>query len=163
MKYILIKGAKDAGKSATLNAICKNLKPSRVSKLVWLENAEKQKVPHFEEIDDSIELVNDTYIIEVNTKKILIVCGSPSEQSMKITIIIEILIRLEITIDFALVAMRSFEKMVGFNTEKELESIGDALLIDKIHRIKDPKFEETTEWKDRIQKYVHLITKSINL
>ena len=161
MKYILIKGAKNAGKSTTLDAICKDLKPSRVSKLAFFENAEKIEVPYLEEIDNLIKLVNDTYIIEVNAKNVLIVCGSPSEQSMKITYIIDVLIRMEINIDFALVAMRSFERTDGFNTEKELENIGEALLIDKIYKINDIKFNETSEWKNRIQKYVQLISDNI--
>ena len=118
-------------------------------------------MPYLEEIDNLIKLVNDTYIIEVNAKNVLIVCGSPSEQSMKITYIIDVLIRMEINIDFALVAMRSFERTDGFNTEKELENIGEALLIDKIYKINDIKFNETSEWKNRIQKYVQLISDNI--
>ena len=158
MKYILIRGSKDSGKSTTFDAVCKQLNPNKI--LVLRRNNGTENA-FFEEVNTSIIVYNETYIIEVGHKLILIMAGSPTEQYITITIVIEICIRLKIKIDFVLIAMRSFEKIVGFNTTKELEILGEAVLIENIYRIDDSEFKKTKIWKLRIEQIVTLIKENI--
>jgi adenylate kinase family enzyme len=159
MKYILIIGACNAGKSTTANAVCEKLNPSRILLLTpkWTDLPNS----NFVQVDNSVIIENGTYIIEVNGKLILISAGSPTEQCIRISILIEICITLNLSIEFALVSMRSFEKKDGYDTRNELKKIGELILEKKIYRIKDEKFETTDAWKTRIDSIVKLIKKNI--
>ncbi len=153
MKSILIIGAADAGKSTTAQEVCKQLKPTKVSRL----DIQQEKL-----IDSEIEnIFNNTFIIEVNGKLILIVAGATTEQGFKITYIIDVCIKLNLTISFALVSMRSFERKEGFHTKNQLSSISNILLEEKIFKINEEDFKSSKDWKNRIEKIVHLIKQNI--
>lgn len=150
MKYLLIVGSKDAGKSSTVDAVCKALNPDKVSQL----NIDKQVL---EPKDNSNSILNGTYLLEVDGKIILVVAGSPTEQGYTITIIIEIFIRLKIKIDFAIVSMRVFEKREGYDTRGELKKFGECIFEKRIWRIESEDFRQIPEWKSRIEEIVKLI------
>ncbi|WP_428070318.1 hypothetical protein [Chryseobacterium gambrini] len=153
MKSILIIGAADAGKSTTAQEVCKKLKPTKVSKL----DISEEKL-----INAEIEnIFNNTFIIEVNGKLILIVAGATTEQGFKITFIIDVCIKLELNISFALVSMRSSERKEGFDTKNQLSSISNILLEEKIYKINEENFKNSKDWKNRIDKIVSLIKQNI--
>lgn len=158
MKSILIIGASNAGKSTTIREVCKRLKPTKVYRLyadkVTLENSRI-------ELSDIQKIFNDTFIIEVKGKLVLVVAGAPTEQNIKITILIEICIKIEIDITFLLVSMRSFEKREGFDTPNELKAKSEIILTEKIYRIDDDKFENNIEWNNRIDKIVNTLKTNI--
>ena len=150
MKSILIRGAKNSGKSTTIQAVCENLNPKKVYMLS----------------DDLIEseienIFNHTFIIEVNGKLILIVAGTPTEQDWKITDIYKHCQKLNLDIHFLIVAMRTFEKKDGFNTLKELEKISSIVLKEEITRIPGANFKKTKEWKDRIERIVNVVKNNL--
>lgn len=153
MKYILIAGAKESGKSTTIENVCKQIKPSRV----W-ELDKDEKV--FIETAITTVIVNGTYIIEINGKIILVVAGSPTEQEITITILINIAISQGFNITIILVAMRLFEKMNGYDTPKELDHFAeeiDRIRIDKI--IGD--YKNSPEWCNRIERIIAKIKANI--
>jgi hypothetical protein len=121
MKYILIIGRANDGKSTTIDAVCKQLKPTRVEKL----DVRRRMI---EEQDNSVPILNGTYIIEAQGKIILVVAGAPTEQGTTITVLINICIELKLKIEFALVCMRSYERSEGFNTRVELKELGQCIL-----------------------------------
>ncbi len=160
MKYILIVGKKDAGKSTTISNVCERLKPTKIQRLIIYENSIHSGY-RCEDVDQVDEIFNGTYILEVNGKVILIVVGSPTEQKRSITILIEITIKIKIRIDFALIAVRTSERLEGFNTWDELKKYGSLILDEWIEKIKDEKFNETDLWKSRIEKITSLVNSSI--
>lgn len=155
MKYIIIIGASHSGKSTTVNAICKGLNPTKIYQLIpnWSSIVDSS----FKEVDNSQKLENGTYLIEVNGILILVVAGSPTEQSIKISILFETCFKLNIRIDFAIVAMRSFEKKEGYDTRNELKNLGELVCETKIYRINQDDFETTIEWKARIETLIKKI------
>ncbi|MCW3102422.1 MAG: hypothetical protein JWO09_862 [Bacteroidetes bacterium] len=155
MKYILITGTKDAGKSTTIDAVCKRLNPSVVQRLT----ADRT----FEKVDPTIDFLNGTYIIEIKGKIILVVAGAPTEQNIQITILIKICIELKIKIDFALVSKRTFERIENFDTVNELKNFGECLLEERINRVSEDNFEESEEWKSRIEKICKLVKTTLQL
>lgn len=158
MKSILIIGASYAGKSTTMREVCKRLKPTKVYRLFAdKEELTKSKVESAQ-ID---EIFNNTFIIEVKGKLILVVAGATTEQNITITILVNICVEIGIEISFALVSMRSFERREGFDTPTELKSKSEIILTEKIYRIKDEKFETTTEWNERIDKIVEKVKSNI--
>ncbi len=153
MKSILIIGASNAGKSTTAREVCKQLKPTKVFRL----NILKEKL-----IDAEIESIfNNTFIIEVNGKLILIAAGATTEQGFKITGIMNVCLKLKLDISFALVSMRSFERTEGFDTKNQLALISEVLLEEKIYKINEGNFRNSKEWKSRIEKIVSLIKENI--
>lgn len=153
MKSILIIGASNAGKSTTAQEVCKELQPTKVFRL----NISEEKL-----IDAEIEnIFNNTFIIEVNGKLILIVAGATTEQGFKITAIIDLCIKLKLNISFAFVSMRSFERSEGFDTKNQLSSISEILLEERIYKINEEDFRNSKEWKTRIEKIVSLIKENI--
>ena len=153
MKSILIIGASNAGKSTTAQEVCKQLNPTKVYSLNISEGKLKDA--------ELKNIFNNTFIIEVNGKLILVVAGATTEQGFKITVIIDICIKLKLDISFALVSMRSFEKTKGFDTRNQLASISEILLVEKIYKIDNENFKNTNEWKSRIEKIVNLIKENI--
>lgn len=152
IKSILIVGASDAGKSTTAQEVCRQLKPNKVYSL----NIVEQKLN-----EAKIEnIFNNTFVIEVNGKLILVVAGATTEQGFKITLIIDICIKLKLDISFALVSMRSFERMEGFKTKEQLSAITELLLSVKINKI-DGDFRNSEEWTNRIDKIVKLIKSNL--
>jgi|UPI00050A030B adenylate kinase family enzyme len=157
MKSILIIGASNAGKSTTAREVCKRLKPTKVYKLKADKNDLIQSQINISTVDN---IFNDTFIIEVKNKLILVVSGAPTEQNIKITILIKICIEIGIDISFALVFMRSFEKRNGFSTQNELEKLSEIIYTEKIYRI-NGDFENSEEWNKRVNKIVELINDNI--
>lgn len=149
MNYILLSGTSNAGKSTTIFAICQALNPSKVWKVdLWDKLLEPATLDR---------IYNDTFLIEVNGKMILAVAGAPTEQCEKISVIIDILIKLKIKIDFAIVAMRSYEKKEGFDTRGELTELGTCVLDEQIWQIEGDDYKQSKEWRARINRYVRLI------
>lgn len=158
MKSILIIGARDAGKSTTMREICKRLNPTKVYRLYAdKHNLENSRI----ELSEIDKIFNDTFIIEFQGKLILVVAGAPTEQNVKITILVDICIKIKINISFLLVSMRSFEKRRGFDTPNELKKRSEIILTEKIHRINDEKFETNSEWNERINKVVEKLKSNI--
>ena len=69
MKSILIIGASNAGKSTTAREVCKRLKPTKVYKLKADKNDLIQSQINISTVDN---IFNDTFIIEVKNKLILV-------------------------------------------------------------------------------------------
>jgi hypothetical protein len=150
MKYVLVIGRKDDGKSSTMEDVCKQLAPTKVERL----NIEKKSL---EMCENSIPILNGSYVITVKGRTILVVAGAPTEQGFSITLIIKICIELNIEIYFALVSMRSYERAEGYDTKNELLKFGDCVLQERIWKIEGEKFRETKEWKCRIEKIISLV------
>lgn len=155
MKYILIIGTTDAGKSTTINAVCKKLNPTTIQRL----KSDKT----FEKVAIDVDILNGTYLVEINGKIILVSAGAPTEQNIKITILIEICIKLKIEIDFALVAMRTVERREGFDTKKELKEFGECILEEKIWQVNGNDFKASKEWQSRIDKISGLIKNALGI
>ena len=155
MKYILIIGTTNAGKSTTINAVCKKLNPTSIQCL----KSDKT----FEKVAIDVDVLNGTYLLGINGKIILVSAGAPTEQNIKITILIEICIKLKIEIDFALVAMRTVERREGFNTKKELKEFGECIFEERIWQVNGDNFESSKEWQNRIDKISGLIKNALGL
>jgi hypothetical protein len=153
MKYILIVGAKENGKSTTIENVCKKLKPSKV----WELDKEAQM---FVEVALSTVIINGTYILEVNGSIILVVAGSPTEQEITITIIINIAISQGFNITIILAAMRSFERLEGYNTPEELSNFAQEIDRIKINKI-EGDYMNNSEWQNRIERIVSKIKSNI--
>ena len=153
MKYILLIGTKDAGKSTTVDAVCKRLKPDVVKQLQWDKT--------FKDVDPSKEIRNGTYLIQVQGKFILVVAGAPTEQGIRVTVLINICIELNIKIDFALVVMRSYERSEGFKTREELKKLGECVYEDTIYNISGEDYQNSAEWNERINRIVNSIHENL--
>ena len=158
MKSVLIIGASHAGKSTTIREVCKRVNPTKVYRLHVDNNNLKNSQIELSEID---KIFNDTFIIEVQGKMIMVVAGAPTEQNIRITVLIEVCIQIGIDISFLLVSMRSFEKREGFDTPNELKNQSEIVLKEKIHKITDDNFINNIEWNQRIDKIVKIIKSSI--
>jgi hypothetical protein len=152
MKYILIRGGSRNGKSTTIDAIAKKLKPSKV----WQLNSQGI----FISVSVEVDIKNGTYIIEVNGVIILVVAGSPTEQDITITVLIEIALKQNFNLKILIVAMRTFELKDNFDTPKELEKLATKISEEKIYRINED-LKTSIEFKNRISKYTNLIQKEI--
>lgn len=150
MKYILLKGASHAGKSTTMDAVCKMLKPDHIQRL----NPTAKTV---EDIDGIYEMFNGSFILEVNGVIILVAAGATTEQGVTITMLVKIAIALKIRIDFAIVSMRSYETKDGFNTPTELNSLGECIGTFVVHKIRGDDFRNAEQWKTRVQGIVTLL------
>lgn len=152
MKYILIIGASENGKSTTINEVCKKLKPTRA----WELNSDEI----FVEVKTNIGIYNGTYLIEVNGTIILVAAGSPTEQDITITVLVEIAIKLKFNIKILIVAMRTFEKKEGFDTPKELENLGEKIYQEKIYKIAGD-YKNSSEWNDRVKRITSVVEKNL--
>lgn len=153
MKYIIIKGARFAGKAETISEVCKRLKPEAVRKIYIPENGKA----FLEQVKETAPLSDSSYIITVRKKNILVVAGSPTEQRKRITSIMESVMKLNLKPDFAIVAMRGLEKLKDYATCKELEKFGKCIHETKIWRIPSNKYNLTEEWNKRVS-YLTAIT-----
>lgn len=159
MKSILIIGTKDGGKSTTIKEVCKMLNPTKVFKL----NPTEKKL----EIAQIEQIYNDTFIIEVNEKFILVVAGAPTEQGITLKVLIEICITINIKISFLLVSKRTSERKEGFDTKKDLKDFSELIYTERINRVplidvKDPNsFKQDLNWKNRITKINELVLSNI--
>ena len=152
MKYILIRGARNSGKSTTIREICECLQPDKDNIWqvdIWADAPKK--------LATSIaNIQNGTYLIEVNGKFILIIAVSPTEQLMKVSEIIELSQQLA-NIEIVIVAMRSFETREGHDTPEELKKLGTLIYDELIKRIEGDDFQTTLEWKNRINQLIKLV------
>jgi hypothetical protein len=153
MRYVIVRGGKSSGKATTINEVCRRLAPDKVTKVILKEDGNSQlcAVVSMEDLSDG------TYIINVKNKNILVVSGSPTQQKQSITSIIESVKDLDITPEFALVAMSGLEKFKNFKTADELQKFGKCIHDSKIWRIPSHNFINTDEWKKRIS-YLTAIT-----
>ncbi|UTX46809.1 hypothetical protein [Chryseobacterium sp. MA9] len=158
MKSILINGASHAGKSETAKEVCIQLKPTKVYKLSAVVANLKDSTLQESSVQN---IFNNTFIIQVKNKWILIVAGSPTEQEIQISILIKICIEININISFALVFMRLFERLEDFDTKRELSEMSDIIHSETIYRINNNNFKDTIEWKERIDRIVKLINQNI--
>lgn len=152
MKYILIIGASEAGKSTTINEVCKKLKPNKA----WALNSDGI----FVEVKTNVDIFNGTYLIEVDGIIILVAVGSPTEQDITITVLVEIAIMQKFNIEILILAMRTFEKKSGFDTPKELEKIAVKIYQEKIYKI-DGNYKNTVEWNDRINNIISVVKRNL--
>ena len=159
MKSILIIGTKDGGKSTTITEVCKMLNPSKVYSL----NRVEKKI----EIAQVNDIYNNTFIIEVNGKLILVVAGAPTEQDITLKVLIEICLEIGIEISFLLVSKRTSERKEGFDTNKDLKDYSDLIHTERINRIplveeKDPNsYKQDLKWINRITKIHELILNNL--
>lgn len=152
MKYVIVKGASNHGKSTTIDAVCRILNPERIERL----NTDKKQLQYF---DRNEPMHNGCFVIWVSGKIVLVSAGATTEHKTRITVLIEILIELNIQIDFAIVAMRSREQTEGFNTPEELKLLGDYLGTVEINSIPGD-YQNSSEWKDRVQDIVNMLWKA---
>ena len=142
MYSIIIQGKKESGKSTTIGEVCRLLKPTKVS-VIRKEPSVTEEVP----ID---QIYNETYILEVKGKNILVMAGAPTEQKVTIAEMIEICNEMNISIDFIICAMRTKERKPSSPTVHEIKKMSTLLQIFKIQRIDGDDYRESIEWKDRI-------------
>ncbi len=158
MKHIVIIGTKDSGKSETIGAICKELNPSEIYSI-------DLKKPSLVEKSLSTKIENDTYVIEVDGKYILVAAGAPTEQRKRITDIFkDVTVVLNIPISFMIVARRSSERSSGFNTIDELNSISECVHTERIRFIEGTTkdtIKDSAEFKKRIAKLVSIIKREL--
>lgn len=153
MKYIVIKGAKSAGKAATISAVCTKLKPEAVKRIYISESGSVAA----ENIQPPSKIQQGTFVVTVRKKNILVVSASPTEQKKRITTIMESVFKLNIEPDFAIVSVCGLERMKDFSTFKELEKYGKCIYETKIWRIPSYTFNLTDEWNKRVS-YLTAIT-----
>jgi hypothetical protein len=158
MKSILIIGASHSGKSTTISEVCKRLNPEKVWRLIAYKDDYKKS---FLEEDVVERIFNNTFIIKVKNKLILIVSGAPTEQNIRITVLIKICIEIDIKIDFVFIAMRTFEKKQEFETKNELRRNSQIILEEKIYKIPDEKYREHRNWINRVDRITKLILEDI--
>ena len=158
MKSILIVGVSHSGKSTTITEVCKKLNPEKVWRLVPNKTEpEKSSI----QIDSLENIFNNTFIISVKGKNILIVAGATTEQVIQITILIDICIKINLKIDFIIASMRSFEKLADFDTRNELKKLSELILEEKIVKIPQDNFKDQDEWKNRINKITNLTLENL--
>lgn len=159
MKSILIIGTSDGGKSTTITELCKKLKPTEVCKL----NTSQRKI----ETAEVTDIFNNTFIIKVKGKYILVVAGAPTEQNIKLKVLIQITIELNIEISFLIVAKRTSERKNGFNTLEDINNSSKLLHTEKLKRIPLTNkndlnsFKENQDWIDRINRLEKIIIENL--
>jgi hypothetical protein len=153
MKYILLRGASHAGKSTTMDAICKALKPDRIQRF----NPHHKIITNISE-HESVH--NGSFILHVKGVIILVAAGATTEQGFTITMLLKIAFELDIRIDFALVSMRSYEKKDDFDTPEELKLLGECIYDERIRKIPGDDFKERKIWKKRISDILGALEKS---
>jgi len=159
MKSILIIGTRDGGKSTTITEICKMLKPTKVYSLNF---AEKKLKPA-----DVKDIYNNTFVIEVKGKLILVVAGAPTEQRITLKAIIEICIEINIEISFLIVAKRTSERIKGFNTVEDINQFSKLIHTERVNPIELTdkndlgSFKQNQLWKNRIEKLTKIVEENI--
>ncbi len=159
MKSILIIGTKDGGKSTTIREVCKMLNPSKVYKL----NTTEKKI----EPANVNSIYNNTFIIEVNGKFILVVAGAPTEQEVTLSNLIKICIDISIKISFLLVSKRTTERKEGYNTVEDINDLSELIHTERIYPVPlidkndIESFKQDLNWKNRVSSIVELIVKNV--
>lgn len=157
MNSILIVGKRDEGKSTTIQKVCEELNPSEVLKLhVNRDNLGGNTIKSALVSD----IANNSFIIKVKGKYILVSAGAPSEQKISITEQLEVCATIGIEISFLIVAKRHSERVKGINTSDELKKLGEIVLTERIIKI-DGDFRRTKEWNDRIKRIVDAVLNNL--
>lgn len=157
MKYILLKGKMNSGKSSTITAICQNFDINSCQRIILDANG-KLIIQN----DTTNNFGNGTFIININGSNILIVAGAPTEQKITITQILIFILELQIEIAVALISVRSREELKGFDTLSELDKLGHiCILNEEIKRIDIDDYSMNSIWQDRIKRIVALINKNL--
>jgi hypothetical protein len=154
MKYILITGKQAGGKSTTIKEVCRRLNPTRIWQLdsgIFVEVEFDIKL--------GLDIVNGTYIIEVQGKLILVVAGSPTEQKLSITIIVNLALKFKPGIKLIIVAKRVIEYN-GYNTVSDLDALATKLYSKRIHRI-EGDLEGNPEWEKRVTEIVAVVESAL--
>lgn len=146
MKYIVVKGSQWAGKAETIKEVCRRLKPTAIKKVHISDIGKIALIP----VDPASGISEGNYIITVRNKHVLIVSGSPTEQRLRISSIVDAVLHLQFKPEFAIVAAREYERLKDFATTKELEKYGKCVHQTKIWRIPAIKFNLTEEWNKRV-------------
>lgn len=159
MKSIIIRGRSGDGKSTTARELCKSLNPEEV----WRLNINHHIHSESKLTDATVSNIFDnTFIIQVKGHLILICAGAPTEQYIRILILIQICVEyLKLKIDFVIVSMRSVERKKGFNTPVELAEKSTVVHRERIEKIEGEDFLETQEWKNRIEKLKNIILRGL--
>ena len=153
MNYIIVKGSKNSGKSATIRDVCKRLKPDTIRRVTFYDNDSKA----LEYISTASDLPDGILLLTVKKKTILAITIAPTEQRKTITSIMESLTLLGLAPDFAIIAMSGLEKLPGYSTILEMEHFGKCIFETKIRRIPSYTFRNTEEWDKRVS-YITAIT-----
>lgn len=159
MKSILIIGTRDGGKSTTITEICKMLKPSKVHSLNLTEKKLKNA--------DVKDIYNNTFIIEVKGKLILVVAGAPTEQQVTLKVIIEICLEINLEISCLIVAKRTSERINGFNTLNDINEFSQLLHTERVNLIELTdkndleSFKQNQLWINRIEKLTKIVQDNI--
>jgi hypothetical protein len=120
MKYILIKGSRSSGKSATAKAICKRLNPTSVKKLCFDDAGKTSlKVSALDEVE------KDNYILTVKKRRILVVAGAPTGQRKKITDIMKAVREADVYPDLSIVACVVWRNYTILPPQKSFWSLGN--------------------------------------
>lgn len=151
MNTLIIIGKMNCGKSTTIRSICKELKSEKVYKLKFEPEIKLEE-------SDVCNIHNDVFILEKDNKNILVVSGAPTELNISFTKIYEACLFLKRSISFAIIAKRTSERKKGYNTISEVKNAGFINIIEeKIQSINESNFEETEEWKNRIEKLTKIV------
>ncbi len=156
MKYIIIKGSKSSGKSATAKDICKRLNPSSI-KEVCVDGTGIATLRPLGLAD----MEKGNYLLKVRKRCVLVVAGAPTGQRKKITSILQGVHSLNIYPELAIIVMCGIEKLKDFATAKELEKFGECIHEIKIWRIPSNQYYKTEEWETRISQLTTLTLKNI--
>jgi Cdc6-like AAA superfamily ATPase len=156
MKYIIIKGSKSSGKSATVKDICKRLNPSSIKQLYIDETGMATLRPLA-----VTEIGSDNYLLTIKKRTILVVAAAPTEQRKRITDILFAVQSLNIYPELGIIAMCGIEKLKDYATAKELEKFGECIHETRIWRIPSNQFHKTDEWDSRISQLTSLTLRNI--
>jgi hypothetical protein len=158
LKAIIITGAKDSGKSTTIQELCRQLKPKNIWQ-IKINTLDKKKSKL--EVSSIDAIYNNVFIIEVQNKFILILAGCPTEIDIRITTVIDICFILNIDISIVVTAKRTSERKKNFNSKDELKKMGFIISEERIQKVKLTEFRDSIEWKNRIDKLKEMILKEI--
>lgn len=157
MKHIVLIGSREAGKSSTVDAIVKQLNPSKVYSIdVGGKTATELA------ISSDTELMNGTYVIEVNNKLILICAGAPSEQNIRIFVIISTAQAIfDNKISFAIVSKRQRETLSEFD---KLNALSECVRTERIKRIPGTTtetFKSDSRFLERVKCLYDIVLKNL--
>ncbi|MCA4792694.1 hypothetical protein [Myroides odoratimimus] len=156
-KSILIIGKEDEGKSTTIREVVRRLEPSHIWKVSIEKDSKGTVIVKSKQEVGVDDIINGTYVIEVNGICILVIAGSPTEQKFKFMDIYEACLKECPNILIILCAKRTKELKEGFNTVTDLEAISEIIHREQLIKIEDDNFRSSPLWEERIRRLVGLI------
>lgn len=146
MKYIIVKGNQNSGKHTTIKEVCRQLNPDRVLKATVNEDGSVKLHDVY-----TVENMQDkTYILHTKGKKVLVLAGTPTQQQLTVSRIVSCIKAASLHIDFAIVAVSTYERMKGFATCNELSALGSHVTDIKVSFIPSHRYAISQEWQKRI-------------